>query len=161
VALYDDGIDPGVTNITHVPGGNPEYSISSGLGDADHPDLLWALTASFTPAGLNPSLLNHLSVEVYVGLSDYAIQATRVHQRSAFSAPALPAVRPSESKAGSKGSCKGGCKGGCKDALPNKSAAPWEFFAATDYWHVQSSRSHNQASLNRSTCCSTNCVAWP
>lgn len=149
VALYDDGIDPGVTNITHVPGGNPEYSISSGLGDADHPDLLWALTASFTPAGLNPSLLNHLSPEVYVGLSDYAIQATRVHQRSAFSAPALPAVRPSESKAGSKGGCKagskGGCKGGCKDALPNKSAAPWEFFAATDYWHVQSSRSHNQA----------------
>ncbi|MEI6676091.1 MAG: autotransporter domain-containing protein [Verrucomicrobiota bacterium] len=133
VALYDDVIDPGVINITHVPGGNPEYLITSGIATNNNPDLLWALATSFTPAGLNPNLLNHLSPEVYVGLSDYAIQATRTHQRSAFSAPALAPTTPSDSKAG------------CKAAAPNTTMSPWEFFAATDYFHVESSQSHNQA----------------
>lgn len=140
VALYDDVIAPGVTNITVSPGGYPAYVITSGLADANNPDLLWALTASFTPAGLNAKLLNHLSPEVYAGLSDYAMQATRTHQRSAFSAPALTPVRQSDSKSDSKS----GSKGGSKNAAP-AARLQWEWFAATDYFHVQTSESQNQA----------------
>ncbi len=136
IALYDDVIDPGVTNVLVIPGGNPSYVIHSGIANGNNPDLLWALVSSFSPTGLNASLLNHLSPEVYAGLSDYAIQATRAHQRSAFSAPALvpaPIAKPDS-------------KGGSKDATPVAGTKPqWEGFAAADYFHVASAGSHNQA----------------
>ena len=142
IALYDDVIAPDVTNVTTIAGRDPSYSITSGIADANNPDLLWSLAASFTSSGLNAALLNHLSPEVYVGLSDYAIQATRTHQRSAFSAPALEPARPTASTAGSKG----GSKGGSKDAAPVIPAQlQWELFAAADYFHVESSDSQNQA----------------
>ena len=126
VALYDDVIDPGITNVSVVPGGTPGYGITSGIANGNNPDLLWALTSSTAAGGLNASLLNHLSPEVYVGLSDYALQATRSHQRSAFAAPA---VAPDQSAG--------------KDASPAK--LPWEMFVAADSFHIQSSGSQNQA----------------
>ena len=137
-ALYDDVIDPGVTNVFAIPGGNPSYNITSGIANGNNPDLLWALASSFTPTGLDASLLNHLSPEVYAGLSDYAIQATRAHQRSAFSAPALEPAPNAVAKSDSKG--------GSKDAAPvpgNKSQ--WELFAAADFFNVRSAGSQNQA----------------
>ena len=133
VALYDDVIDPGLTNVNVVPGGNPVYNISSGIANGNNPDLLWALTSSFTAAGLNASLLNHLSPEVYAGLADYALQATRSHQRSAFAAPALTAS--AEQPAAQTTS---------KAAIP-AAKLPWELFAAADFFHIQSSGSQNQA----------------
>ncbi len=133
VALYDDVIDPGITNVSVVPGGNPGYGITSGIANGNNPDLLWALTSSTTAGGLNASLLNHLSPEVYVGLSDYALQATRSHQRSAFAAPA---VAPAQS--------------GGKDASPAK--WPWEMFVAADSFHIQSSGSQNQADYELGGC---------
>ncbi|MEI7912858.1 MAG: autotransporter outer membrane beta-barrel domain-containing protein, partial [Verrucomicrobiota bacterium] len=133
VALYDDVIDPGVTNVFANPGGTPSYGITSGIANGNNPDLLWALAASFTPTGLNANLLNHLSPEVYVGLADYATQATRTHQRSAFSAPALAPAAPG----------KADSKGGSKDAAPAKQQ--WELFAAADYFNVRSAGSQNQA----------------
>jgi uncharacterized protein with beta-barrel porin domain len=137
ISLYDDVIDPGITNITSGAGG---YDISSGIADTGNPDLLWALTASFTPGGLNAALLNRLSPEVYVSFSDYAMQATRAHQRSALTAPALePRDRP---KSGIASSAKSGAKGGLAEA-----AAPldWEFFAAVDYFRAGTDNSRNQA----------------
>ena len=132
MALYDDVIDPGVTNISAVPGGNPSYYMTSGIANGN-PDLLWALASSFTASGLNASLLNHLSPEVYAGLSDYAIQATRSHQRSAFDAPPLaPATGQVSSKSSSK-------------QANQTSKLPWEAFAAADYFHIRSSGSQNQA----------------
>ena len=139
VALYDDVIDPGVPNITHAPGGSPAYLITTGIADVNNPDLLWALTASFSPTGLNANLLNRLSPEVYAGLADYAIQATRTHQRTALSAPALAIIRTPDSK------------GGCKDAVPVTPVGhPWEFFAATDYFDVGTDNSQNQANYDLS-----------
>jgi hypothetical protein len=138
VALYDDVIDPGVTNITHTPGGSPGYHITSGIADGNNPDLLWALASSFTPTGLNSNLLNRLSPEVYVSFQDYAMQATRTHQRTALSAPALAATPKPAPKPDSKG--------GCKDATPVTAAGlQWEFFAATDYFNVATTNSQNQA----------------
>jgi hypothetical protein len=137
ISLYDDVIDPGVTNITSGPGG---YDISSGIADAGNPDLLWALFASFTPAGLNAALLNRLSPEVYGGLSDYAMQATRAHQRSALSAPAL------EPRGGSTGGMASSAKGGAKDGIADAAATPdREFFAAVDYFRAGTENSLNQA----------------
>jgi hypothetical protein len=132
ISLYDDVIDPGIINITSGPGG---YGITSGIADVGNPDLLWALSASFTPDGLNAALLNRLSPEVYVGFSDYAMQATRAHQRSALSAPPLvPRDVP------------GSAKGGAKAAI-TPAAAPldWEFFAAVDYFRAGTDNSRNQA----------------
>jgi cytoskeletal protein CcmA (bactofilin family) len=137
ISLYEDVIDPGFTNITSGAGG---YDISSGIADTGNPDLLWALTASFTPGGLNAALLNRLSPEVYVSFSDYAMQATRTHQRSALSAPAL---EPRDGqKSGIASSAKSGAKGGLAEA-----AAPldWEFFAAVDYFRAGTDNSRNQA----------------
>jgi hypothetical protein len=140
IALYDDVIAPNATNITYSPGGNPSYSIISGVADATNPDLLWALTASFTPTGLNPAVLNRLSPEAYGGLSDYALQATRAHQRSAFSAPALAGNSQSISK------------GDSKAAAPVAPAGlQWELFAATDYFNVESDNSQNQADYELSS----------
>jgi autotransporter-associated beta strand protein len=135
ISLYDDVIDPGITNITAGPGG---INITSGLADPGNPDLQWALSASFAPTGLNAALLNRLSPEVYGGLSDYAMQATRAHQRSALSAPAL---EPGD-RTGSKGGLANSAKGGITDT-----AAPldWEFFAAADYFRAGTDNSHNQA----------------
>jgi hypothetical protein len=137
IALYDDAIDPGTTNITSSASG---YQITSGIADIGNPDLLWALAASFTPNGLNAALLNRLSPEVYGGLSDYAIQATRVHQRSALSAPAL--YPRNDSKSGIASSGKDGAKGGIVD-LPVP--LDWEFFAALDYLQSGTDNSLNQA----------------
>lgn len=138
VALYDDVIDPGITNVFVIPGGNPSYVINSGIANGNNPDLLWALASSFTATGLNASLLNHLSPEVYAGLSDYAIQATRAHQRSAFSAPALEPAPTAVAKPDSKGASK--------DASPAPGNKPqWELFAAADYFNVASAGSQNQA----------------
>jgi autotransporter-associated beta strand protein len=132
ISLYDDVIDPGTVNISSGPGA---YAISSGIADTGNPDLQWALAASFTPAGLNPALLNRLSPEVYVGFSDYAMQATRAHQRSALSAPALEARDRSSS-----------AKSGPKSGLTNP-ATPldWEFFAAVDHFRAGTDNSRNQA----------------
>lgn len=137
ISLYDDVVDPGVTNITSGPAG---YGISSGIADAGNPDLLWALTASFTPGGLNAPLLNRLSPEVYGGLSDYAMQATRAHQRSALSAPPLMPRDGSMSDIGS--SAKSGPKGGIESVPP---PSGWEFFAAVDHFRAGSDNSRNQA----------------
>ena len=143
IALYDDVIDPGKPNVIRTPGGSPAYHITSGIADGSNPDLLWALTASFSPTGLNANLLNRLSPEVYAGLADYAIQAIRTHQRTALSAPALAIIRTPESKSDSKG--------GCKDAgLVKPTGHPWELFAATDYFDVETDNSHNQADYDLS-----------
>jgi autotransporter-associated beta strand protein len=137
ISLYDDVIDPGIANITSGASG---YDITSGIADTGNPDLLWALSASFAPAGLNGALLNRLSPEVYGSFSDYAMQATRSHQRSALSAPALE--RRDSSKSGMSKSAKGGAKDGLAAA-----PAPlvWEFFAAMDYFRAGTDNSHNQA----------------
>ena len=137
IALYDDAIAPGITNITS---GSDGYEITSGIADIGNPDLQWALAASFKPNGLNAALLNRLSPEVYGSLSDYAIQATRVHQRSALSAPALDPR--DDSKSGIKYNEKGEAKGGIADvAVP----LDWEFFAALDYFQAGTDSSINQA----------------
>jgi autotransporter-associated beta strand protein len=132
ISLYDDVIEPGIINITSGPGG---YEITSGIADVGNPDLLWALSASFTPDGLNAALLNRLSPEVYAGFSDYAVQATRAHQRSALSAPPL---EPREAP--------GSAKDGAKAAITT-TAVPldWEFFAAVDYFRAGTDNSRNQA----------------
>ena len=135
ISLYDDVIDPGIRNIQSGPNG---YDITSGIADSGNPDLLWALSASFTPSGLNGALLNRLSPEVYVGASDFAMQATRSHQRSALSAPALgPGEELKQSRAGDS---EGGAKAGILDGAK---PPDWEFFAAVDYF-----RSGNESSLN-------------
>ncbi|OYV05142.1 MAG: hypothetical protein CFE26_13120, partial [Verrucomicrobiales bacterium VVV1] len=139
ISLYDDVIDPGIRNITSGPGG---FDISSGIADIGNPDLLWALSASFTPSGLNAALLNRLSPEVYGGMSDYAMQATRSHQRSALSAPALGPLENSND--GSGGSSKSGAKGVLNAAIPLE----WEFFAAVDYFRAGTENSINEADYN-------------
>jgi autotransporter-associated beta strand protein len=137
VALYDDVIDPEATNIKSSPGG---YEITSGIADSGNPDLLWALASSFTPNGLNAALLNRLSPEVYGGMADYAMHATRAHQRSALSAPALaPMEKPKQARGGNE-------KSGAKDALVDASKAiDWEFFAALDYFSAGTDSSPNEA----------------
>jgi len=141
IALYDDVIAPGTTNVIHTPDTNPSYRITGGIASGN-PDLLAALAASFTPFGLNTAVLNRLSPEVYISFQDYAIQATRSHQRAALDAPSLgwlSAPPASDSKSGSK------------NALP---ATPpprkWEIFAALDYFNVQTNGSLNQANYQLS-----------
>ncbi len=131
-ALYDDVIDPGVNNIIPLPGQTPPYAVTGGIASEEDPDLLWALSASLTPDGLDGALLNRLSPEVYLGLSDYAIQATRHHRRTAWSAPTLATAT---------------AVSGSKDAKavnisPNSA---WEFFAAADYFDGETTGSLNQA----------------
>jgi autotransporter-associated beta strand protein len=133
ISLYDDVVEPGITNITRVPGG---HDISNGIADTGNPDLLWALGSSFAPGGLNPALLNRLSPEVYGAFSDYAMQATRAHQRSALSAPPLTPRDKSKSGAGTD----------AKDGIAAKSVPlDWEFFAAMDYFNAGTDNSENQA----------------
>ncbi len=97
ISLYDDVIDPGTTNVTSTAGPVPEYQVTTGIADPNNPDLLWALSASFAPGGLNADLLNRLSPEVYTGFQDYAAQATRKHLQAALSAPALGPAAPAPS----------------------------------------------------------------
>ena len=134
VSLYDDVIDPSVANVAALPGGG--YHITSGIADANNPDLLNALSASFGPGGLNAAVLDRLSPEVYIGFQDYAVQATRSHQRAALNAPTLGFIQaPQRSQA----------KGG-KATLPAPAAAnPWEYFAAVDYFNVETDNSPNRA----------------
>lgn len=143
ISLYDDAIDPGIANITS---GSSGYEITSGIADIGNPDLQWALAASFTPDGLNAALLNRLSPEVYGSLSDYAIQATRAHQRSALSAPALDPR--DDSKSGMGRSAKDAAKSGAKSGIAAIAAAApldWEFFAAMDYFRAGTDNSRNDA----------------
>ncbi len=144
IALYDDVIDPGVSNVITNPGYIPAYTITSGIANGGNPDLLWALAASLTPDGLDSNLLNRLSPEVYAGFSDYAIQATRTRQRTALSAPALAATRKEDGQNDSQS--------GCKDAIPGTPAKlQWEFFAATDYFDVTTRNSRNEADYQLSS----------
>lgn len=134
ISLYDDVIDPGTTNINRDSNGN--LTITSGLADSNNPDLLWALAASFTPSGLDETLLNRLSPEVYRGFQDYAIQSTRSHQRAALAAPALGWRAPQRS----------GSKDSAKDTLPVRpSSMDWELFAALDGFTVETDNSLDHA----------------
>ena len=148
ISLYDDVIDPALANITRTPGATPEYVISSGIADGGNPDLLWALSASLTPTGLNADLLDRLSPAVYTGFSDYAAQATRTHQRTALSAPPLAVRRVDESKSGLSSSSKGSAK----DVNPPVPAGrDWEFFAATDFFNLETEDSRNHADYELSS----------
>jgi len=131
LSLYDDIADPGITNVTW--NGTSYTWVAPTTFDSTNPDLLWALSNSLTPGGMNAALMNRLSPEVYVSLSDYAIQATRAHQRTAFDAPAItPSAQPAAT--------------GSKDAAPAPAAAsPWEVFAATDFFNVNTNNSENNA----------------
>lgn len=133
ISLYDDVIDPGKANITRG-------QISSGIADVGNPDLLRALAASFTPAGLDTNLLNHLSAEVYTSVLDYAVQATRQHQRTALSAPALA---PRAEIPGY--SAKTSAKETIQPAPAPAFVRDWEFFAAADYFHAETDTSQNHA----------------
>ncbi|WP_193211379.1 autotransporter domain-containing protein [Luteolibacter marinus] len=139
ISLYDDVIDPGVTNVTWGPSG---LSITSGIADGENPDLLWDLAASFSPNGLNGAVLDRLSPEVYAGLSDYAVLATRTHQRSALSAPAFPHSPTPTNGTGSKGGTGSGAKG---SPVAGSNFSGWEFFAAADAFHLETNSSPNQA----------------
>lgn len=140
ISLYDDVVEPGVANITKGPGGR---EISNGIADTGNPDLLWALSASFAPGGLNAALLNRLSPEVYAAFPDYAAQATRAHQRSALSAP------PLARRDNSKGGAKSGAVADAKDGIAAKSVpTEWEFFAAMDYFNAGTDNSKNQADFD-------------
>jgi hypothetical protein len=130
LALYDDVIDPGVNNITPRPGGAPPFDLTSGIASTTDPDLLWALTASITPDGLDRALLDRLSPGVYTSLPEYALQATRTHRRSAFSAPSIVAAPVPAS--GSKDA-----KGAAVLSVPRT----WEVFAAADFFDVETSGS--------------------
>jgi autotransporter-associated beta strand protein len=142
VALYDDVIEPGTANVTQKPGTSPDYKISSGLADKNNPDLMWALAFSFDAPGLNANLLNHLSPEVYTSFADYATQTTRNHQRTAMSAPALAAPRKPDAKAGLAKSPEKSAKDGI---VKNPFLRDWEFFAATDYFNLETDNSRNLA----------------
>jgi hypothetical protein len=134
ISLYDDVIAPGVANVTALPGGG--YNLTSGIAATNNPDLLNALAASFGPGGLNTAVLDRLSPEVYVGFQDYAVQATRAHQRAALEAPALGFIQAPRSSQ----------TAGSKHALPAPAAAkPWEYFAAVDYFDVETNNSPNRA----------------
>ena len=134
LALYDDVIDPGVNNVIPRPGGTPPFDLTSGIASTADPDLLWALAASITPAGLNRALLDRLSPAVYTGLPEYALQATRTHRRSAFTAPSLvPATAPSSGSKDAKG------------AAVVSAPRTWEVFAAADFFDVETSDSAGQA----------------
>jgi autotransporter-associated beta strand protein len=130
-ALYDDVVDPGTANVRYRADRFPPYQVTGGIASDEVPSLLWALNASITPGGLDAGLLNRLSPEVYLSLTDHAIQATRQHRRTAWSAPALAAA-PS----------------GSKDAKSAMAAAPpraWEIFAAADWFDGETSGSLHQA----------------
>ena len=137
-ALYDDVIDPGTRNVFRLPGQVPPFAVTSGIASPDDPDLLWALNASITPEGMDAGLLNRLSPEVYAGLSDYALQATRTHRRSAFQAPALAGGEVAPVATGSK-DAKG------FSLAPAAASNRWEFFAAADYFDGETTGSLDSA----------------
>lgn len=136
-ALYDDVIDPGTSNVAYRPGLTPPFALQSGIASDEDPRLLWALSASITPGGLNAALLDRLSPEVYAGLGDYAGQATRTHRRTAFQAPAL-------ASAGGAPAASGGAKD-AKAAIAAPAATTWEIFAAADYFDGETSGSIGNA----------------
>lgn len=136
-ALYDDVIDPGAGNVIRLPGQRPPFDVTGGMASTGDPDLLWALSASITPDGLDRALLNRLSPEVYGGLSDYAVQATRAHRRSAFEAPAL--VRGAAMIAPGSKDAKGFA------VAAGAPAVSWEMFAAADYFDGETTGSLHSA----------------
>ncbi len=129
IALYDDVIDPGVSNVFRVPSAG--LQVTSGIADPTNPDLLWSLAASANSGRLDGQVLDRLSPAPYAGLSDYAIQAGRRHEATALSAPSLvsgmPVAAPLQDD-----------KGGSKQVLPPASFHRWEFFAAADFFSVES-----------------------
>ena len=140
ISLYDDVIDPGSKNISYR---NGSFQITSGVASSGDPDLMWALAASITPTGLDRGLLNRLSPEVYHSLSDYAVQATRSHRRTALRAPGFASTDAVAPTAGSEDA---------KSILPAGDPRPrWEAFAAVDYFDVGTTTgSLNQADYGMS-----------
>ena len=74
---------------------------------------------------------------MYAGFQDYAIHATRAHQRAALEAPSLGFIQAPQAS-GAKDA---------KAALPAAPATtnPWEYFAAVDYFNVRTDSSPNSA----------------
>ncbi|MBN8457167.1 MAG: autotransporter domain-containing protein [Verrucomicrobia bacterium] len=141
IALYDDVIQPGITNVSADGSGN--ISITSGPADASNPDLLNALVWSTDGGGLNAPVLDRLLPGVYAGFEDYATEATRAHQRTALDAPSLGFVRPAVCPA----------NGGCKHALPAPTNNPvWEYFAAFGYFDAGTDASPEQSDYGISGC---------
>lgn len=144
IALFDDVISPGVTNV--IPSGSG-YEITSGIADASQPDLLHTLAASMTPAGLDTALLNRLSPESYLSFHDYGFQSLRALQRAASDAPSLGWIAPAHSPPHStKDALPDSAKGGMPHpAHPAPATGLWEWFAAASALSVESSQSANQA----------------
>lgn len=139
LALYDDTIDPGTSNIVSLPGGDPSVTLSGGLADETNPAFVQTLAASITPAGLDHNLLNRLSPAVYAGFSDLPIQTIRAHQRAAGSAPGFrPDVADEDAKSAKD----------AKTSLPLPPQITWEIFAALDYFDITSSSSRDDADYN-------------
>lgn len=132
ISLYDDAIDSQTTNISRLPNG--KYDISSGIANGNV-SLINALAASFSPGGLNGDVLNRLSPESYAALGDYAIHATRTHQRTALEAPTISRVASSS-------------KSGKETIEPNSAHIPLELFAAIDTFGVGADSSINAANYD-------------
>lgn len=128
LALYDDVIDPGVSNVIRVPGAGLE--VTSGIADASNPELLWALAATVDDGGIDGQVLDRLSPAPYAGLLDHALEAGRRHELTALSAPSLvsgePAAPPHDDG-----------KNSSKAVLAPPTYQRWEFFAATDFFRVE------------------------
>ncbi len=151
VALYDDVVDPGTRNAFYRPGQRPPYELSSGIASPAAPDLLAALEASLSPAGLDAALLNRLSPEVYGSLSDYSLQALRNHHRSALTAPALVSGQAMVSGTDGGGTAPGSAKDAKVTIDPPTSFRPvWEIFAAADYFDTGTDASLNQGDYDLS-----------
>ena len=132
ISLYDDAIDSQTTNISQLPNG--KYDISSGIANGNV-SLINSLAASFSPGGLNGDVLNRLSPESYAALGDYAIHATRTHQRTALEAPAISRVASSS-------------KSGKETIEPSSAHIPLELFAAIDTFGVGADSSINAANYD-------------
>jgi autotransporter-associated beta strand protein len=139
IALYDDVIDPGVTNVISRPGQTPALEITSGIANIDAPELLHALNASLTPSGLDGELLSALSPESYLAVLDYALQATRLHRRTAHDTLSLPRGESSRSGKDSAKSSSMGSDFGFH--LPEA----WDLFAAVDGFDGGTDGSRNGA----------------
>jgi hypothetical protein len=136
-SLFEDEYQRGTTNVTYNGAG--VWTFDTHGASVDNTTSL-PLQNAINLIGLLPTnamnsgaLLNLLSPEVYVGLSDYAIQATRAHQRTAFEAPAIASGPQPAAATGSK------------DAAPAPAAKPWEVFAAADFFNVNTNNSLNNA----------------
>lgn len=138
-SLFDDEYQRGVTNAT-FNANNGTWTFNTGNGGLDSTTSV-SLQNAINNIGLLPefaansgALLNLLSPEVYIGLSDYATQATRAHQRTAFDAPAV--ASGAQPVAGN----------GQAASAPTSGSLPrWEVFAAADFFNVSTNNSENGA----------------